>query len=93
VTHPDVSPLLCSDHAGLPSAIVVTAGFDPLRDEGARYAEKLAAAGVKVSYRCEEDLAHGFFAMGSVSRSAGRATWRITDDLRAALALPGSNNA
>ncbi len=58
------SPLLADDLSGLPPAVVVTAGFDPLRDEGMAYADKLASCGVPVVARCYEDLVHGFFGMG-----------------------------
>ncbi|HET8929356.1 MAG TPA: alpha/beta hydrolase [Acidimicrobiales bacterium] len=58
------SPLLAPDLAGLPPAVVVTAGFDPLRDEGDAYAAKLDAAGVRVIHRCYDDMVHGFFGMG-----------------------------
>lgn len=58
------SPLLAPDLDGAAPAIVVTAGFDPLRDEGRAYAERLAAAGVEVRYRCYDDLVHAFFGMG-----------------------------
>jgi acetyl esterase len=43
---------------------VWTAGFDPLRDEGARYAERLQEAGVDCAYHCVDDQVHGFFSMG-----------------------------
>lgn len=58
------SPLLADDLADLPSAVVATAGFDPLRDEGDAYAAKLADAGVRVIHRCYDDMIHGFFGMG-----------------------------
>ncbi len=61
---PAASPLLADDVSGLAPALVVTAGFDPLRDEGAAYAERLEAAGVPCEYRCYDDLVHGFFGMG-----------------------------
>ncbi len=61
---PGVSPLLADDLTGVAPAVVVTAGFDPLRDEGAAYAERLEAAGVRCEYRCYDDLVHGFFGMG-----------------------------
>ena len=52
------------DHSGLAPALVVTAGFDPLRDDGEKYAEVLRAAGVEVGYRCYDDQIHGFMGMG-----------------------------
>ena len=61
---PKASPLRAPDHSGLAPALVVTAGFDPLRDDGAKYAEVLRAAGVEVEYRCYDDQIHGFMGMG-----------------------------
>ena len=61
---PLASPLEQTDLTGVAPAIVVTAGFDPLRDEGLRYAERLVDAGVPVRYRCYDDMVHGFFGMG-----------------------------
>jgi acetyl esterase len=56
-------PRRCRDLSGLPPATVLTAGFDPLRDDGAAYAERLAGAGVPVSYHNFPGLIHGFFNM------------------------------
>ncbi len=64
---PSVSPILAPGHEGLAPALVVTAGFDPLRDEGLAYAESLRAARVPVVHRCYDDQIHGFFGMGIVA--------------------------
>ncbi len=58
-----VAPRLARDLSGLPPATVVTAGFDPLREDGAAYADRLEAAGVPVTYRNYPDVIHGFMAM------------------------------
>jgi len=59
---PRLSPINAKDLAGLAPAVVVTAGFDPLIDQGVAYARALKAAGVPVAYRCYDALAHGFTA-------------------------------
>jgi acetyl esterase len=59
----DASPLRASSHAGLAPAYVVIAEYDPLRDEGRSYADKLSAAGVDVTVRTYDDMLHGFFTM------------------------------
>jgi acetyl esterase/lipase len=61
---PRASPLRAPDHSGTAPALVVTAGFDPLRDDGAQYAEALRSSGVEVEYRCYDDQIHGFMGMG-----------------------------
>jgi acetyl esterase len=60
------SPLLAASHAGLPPALVLTAGYDPLRDEGRQYADRLSAAGVPAQYLCFERQIHGFITMSRV---------------------------
>jgi acetyl esterase len=65
--NPYVSPLLADDHSGLPSALVITAHFDPLRDQGKAYADALARAGVEVVLHQEPGSLHGF--MGSPDRA------------------------
>jgi acetyl esterase len=70
---PGVSPLLASDLSGLARAVVVTAAFDPLRDEGEAYAAALAAAGTPTVLRRMRGLVQGFVNMAGVSRSARRA--------------------
>jgi len=64
------SPLKAASHAGLPPALVLTAGFDPLRDEGLQYADALSLAGVPAQYICFERQIHGFITMGRVIREA-----------------------
>ena len=67
------SPALARSHAGLPPAFVLTAGFDPLLDEGRQYAELLARAGVEVAYRDYPDMIHGFVLMGGALDTANAA--------------------
>ncbi len=69
-TDPRAIPSLYQDYSGLPPALIITAGHDPLRDEGAEYAQTLAAAGVPVTYECREGSIHGFMNMGRVLRRA-----------------------
>lgn len=68
-----VSPLRAENFAGLPPAFVLTAGVDPLYDEGKAYADKLSAAGVAVTYRCHEQMIHGFITMGGLIPDARHA--------------------
>ncbi|MEM1331817.1 MAG: alpha/beta hydrolase [Actinomycetota bacterium] len=79
---PLVSPALAPSLAGLPAAIVVTAGFDPLRDQGIAHALALRAAGVDVIDRCEDTLTHSFLSFGGLVPEAAAAQGRIIDDLR-----------
>ena len=67
------SPALATSHAGLPPAFVLTAGYDPLLDEGRQYVELLARAGVEVAYRDYPDMIHGFIVMGGVLDTANAA--------------------
>jgi len=78
------SPALAKSHAGLPPALVLTAGFDPLRDEGRQYAELLARAGVEVEYRNYPDMIHGFILMGGVLDTANAAVEECCAALRRA---------
>lgn len=72
------SPLMATTHEDLPAALVITAGFDPLRDEGLLYADTLSNAGVPTQYVCFERQIHGFITMG-----------RVIDEAHTALALCG----
>jgi acetyl esterase len=79
------SPLLAEDLSRLPPALVLTAGFDPLRDEGAQYADALSAAGNRAQYVCFERQIHGFITMGRVIDEANTALALCSAVLRAAL--------
>jgi len=76
------SPALARSHAGLPPAFILTAGFDPLLDEGKQYAELLARDGVEVSYREYPDMIHGFIVMGGVLDTANEALAECCAQLR-----------
>jgi acetyl esterase/lipase len=67
---PRLSPLLEDDFGGLAPALVYTAGFDPLCDEGRDYAEALSKAGVPVRHRCLEHLCHSFTSLGAIPAAA-----------------------
>lgn len=83
---PRLSPLYADLPAGLAPALVVTAGFDPLRDEGEEYAERLRAAGVEVQHVRYPTLIHSFFNMVGVGGTARTAVGEIADLLRLGLA-------
>jgi len=76
------SPLRAPDFSKLPAAYIITAGFDPLRDEGRAYAERLAQAGVAVTHECFDGQVHGFLVMGGAVAAAGHAIQRIGQMLR-----------
>ena len=80
------SPGLCNDLSGLPPALIYTAGFDPLVDQGRDYAEALKVAGVPVIYRCYDHLSHAFTAMSGAVPAAKLALIEIIEDLRRAIA-------
>lgn len=86
-TDPRASPLLAADHSGLPDALVVTAEYDPLRDEGNAYAAALADAGVGVTYREYEGMVHGFMRMGALVDRANEAIEDSARTLRIAFGL------
>ncbi|HYD62638.1 MAG TPA: alpha/beta hydrolase [Noviherbaspirillum sp.] len=83
---PRACPLRAASFAGLPAATVITAEYDPLRDEGARYAECLKEAGVAVDYRCWDGVFHGFASMTGMMNAADAAVAYGAQAVRRALA-------
>lgn len=79
------SPLRAAELSGLPPAFVLTAEFDPLRDQGELYARELEAAGVPVELRRYDGVFHGFFGMREFIEPAQQAFDDVTKALRAAL--------
>jgi acetyl esterase len=84
------SPLLAKSLAGLPPAYVLTAGFDPLVDEGGAYADRLAKEGVEVAYREYPDMIHGFILFGGQVDTANTAVAECAAKLRGAFARKGA---
>jgi acetyl esterase/lipase len=82
---PRLSPLREPDLAGLAPAVVVTAGFDPLLDQGEAYARALQAAGVHAAYRCYDSLAHAFTAFTGAVPCADVACREVAGLVREAL--------
>lgn len=81
-TDPRVSPLLATDVRGVAPAVIVTAGFDLLRDEGIAYCDHLAAQGVEVDPICVYNLGHGFFNLAGVHQDSELAAVRLCRDFR-----------
>ena len=85
-SNPRISPLRAHDIAGLPPTVIHTAEFDPLRDEGRDYFERLARANSEVSYTCHPGMIHLFYGLGAVIPYARTAFEQIGGEIRAALA-------
>ncbi len=85
---PRVSPLRANTFKGLPPALIHTAEFDPLRDEGAAYAVALERAGVAVQYTCHAGLIHHFYCMAGAVPAARAAITVVASALGAVLREP-----
>jgi len=83
---PDASPLRAEDVSNLPPAIVITAEYDPLRDEGIAYAQRLEAAGVPVTHRHHDDMFHDFFSFVNLIEPGNEAVERAGGEIRALVA-------
>src|ERR1700726_4514637 len=82
---PRISPSRATKFPGLPTAIIHTAEFDPMRDEGNAYAHKLLAAGVAVEHFCHEGMIHNFHAIGAVLPQGRLVLHQIGEQVRRAL--------
>ena len=87
---PRVSPLRAADLRNLPPTIIHTAEYDPLRDEGCAYAERLEALGVRTIYRCHPGMIHLFYGMGGLIPYAGNAFAQMGADIRSLLEAVGA---
>jgi acetyl esterase len=85
---PRASPIRTRDLRGQPPALIITAGFDPLRDEGQAYGERLRAAGVDVRYREYPGQIHAFVSLTKVIPQGLTATHEVADYLRERLGRP-----
>ena len=82
---PRISPLRAVKFAGLPAAIIHTAEYDPMRDEGNAYAAKLLAAGVAVEHTCHDGMIHNFQALGAILPQGRLVLQQIGEQVRRTL--------
>ena len=80
------SPIRAESHVGLAPALVITAEFDPLRDQGAEYAKVLADAGVPTEYTNYDGMVHIFFQLGPIVDQGKAAVTQVAEAAKRALA-------
>jgi acetyl esterase len=85
-TIPELAPLSAEDHSGLPPAIVVTAEYDPLRDDGLAYVQALEEAGVPVTHYHYDDVFHAFFSLVNLIERGNEAVAQVGADIRSVVA-------
>ncbi|HJZ20893.1 MAG TPA: alpha/beta hydrolase fold domain-containing protein, partial [Bradyrhizobium sp.] len=79
---PRISPLRAASLAGLPPAIIRTAEFDPMRDEGNDYARRLIAAGITVDHVQHDGMIHNFHALGAILPQGRQVLHQIGEQVR-----------
>lgn len=80
---PEASPLRAADLTGLPPAVVLTAEYDPVRDDGLAYVKRLREAGVPVSHHHYDDMIHAFFSFVNVLERGNEAVAQVAAEIRA----------